>query len=414
MTLSRAHFLRLTLGAVPAWLLARPLTAATQAADEAQRARVSDVIRAYDLQGIHRTATAVDNQSARWLLDQATGAGGEARLESFTLGRVDITAAILRAGGRTIEGLPLFDSTFTEAAGLTGRLGPPSALAEFALVRLDQAGISSEGQSIAELRRSGSYRAIVAVTDGGTAGLSPSNAVAFARPYGVPVLQVGSDQQAFLGTLAESGAPVTLLVVADRTPSTAQNVVVTIAGQQRDLPPLIVMTPRSGWWHCASERGGGLACWLETVRAVAASRPMRPVIFVASSGHELGHYGLDAFLRTRSGLVKQASAWMHFGANIGAAGGAARLQSSDDAIEQIAMTSLESAGATIRQRVPRGTVPGGEARNIHVGGGRYVSMLGSGPRFHSEKDRWPDAVDVDAVARFSQAMAGVAVRLAGA
>ena len=43
-----------------------------------------------------------------------------------------------------------------------------------------------------------------------------------------------------------------------------------------------------------------------------------------------------------------------------------------------------------------------------------VSLLGSGPRFHNDKDRWPDAVDTDAVARFSQAMAGVAVRLAGA
>jgi alanyl-tRNA synthetase len=40
----------------------------------------------------------------------------------------------------------------------------------------------------------------------------------------------------------------------------AFNVVATVAGQQTDLAPIVVITPRSGWWQCASERGGGLAC----------------------------------------------------------------------------------------------------------------------------------------------------------
>ena len=63
-------------------------------------------------------------------------------------------------------------------------------------------------------------------------------------------------------------------------------------------------------------------------------------------------------------------------------------------------------------RVPRGTRPGGEARNIHDGDGRYVSMLGSSPFFHNIEDRWPASVDVEAVARFSGAFAELAVRLA--
>ena len=44
----------------------------------------------------------------------------------------------------------------------------------------------------------------------------------------------------------------------------------------------------------ASERGGGLACWLEIMRAVRNGKPARDVLFVASSGHELGHLGLAA------------------------------------------------------------------------------------------------------------------------
>jgi hypothetical protein len=172
------------------------------------------------------------------------------------------------------------------------------------------------------------------------------------------------------------------------------------------------MTPRSGWWHCASERGGGLACWTEAIRAVVSARTQRTVIAIASSGHELGHLGLDRLLDGRRSLVKEASAWIHLGANIGAARGTPRLQASDDEIEGLAAAALSNAGAEVRQRVPRGTRPGGEARNIHDGGGRYLSLLGSGPFFHNMADRWPAAVDLPAVTRFCQAFAELATTLA--
>ena len=66
------------------------------------------------------------------------------------------------------------------------------------------------------------------------------------------------------------------------------------------------MTPRSSWWQSTAERGGGLVAWLETLRALLAAPPARPVIFTANSGHELGHLGLDDF-------VAQPVACMHVG-----------------------------------------------------------------------------------------------------
>ena len=61
------------------------------------------------------------------------------------------------------------------------------------------------------------------------------------------------------------------------------------------------MTPRSSWWQSTAERGGGLVCWLESLRALVASSPVCDVIFTANSGHELGHLGLDDFMRRRPG-----------------------------------------------------------------------------------------------------------------
>jgi hypothetical protein len=57
-------------------------------------------------------------------------------------------------------------------------------------------------------------------------------------------------------------------------------------------------------------------------------------------------------------------------------------------------------------------VPAGQARNIHVEGGRYVSLLGRSPVFHTRQDRWPASVDVGAIARFAQSVSALTLALA--
>jgi len=406
--ISRGNFLRLSVGASAGVMLRR---FDVLAQGDSVSARAAAAIQAFDAQGFHRTATDVDRNSGQWLADNAKRAGGDATLESFDVSRVDVRGAFVEAENRRAEGLPFFDGGLTDAAGITGRVGPPEAKLPFALVVIDSAGISSEGRSIQALRKSTVHRGIVAVTEGAHAGLSTSNAVDFHTPYGLPVLQISTEDHLWLRDLTSRGLPIRFVCDATRTPSQASNVIARVQGRQADLPPVVVMTPRSGWFHCASERGGGIACWLEAIRAVAAAKPARSLVAIASSGHELGHFGLDAFLAKQPELIKGAAAWIHLGANIGAAGGAARLQASDDAIMAMADEALAKSGARIAARVPRGTRPGGEARNIHDGGGRYISLLGSGPFFHNVEDRWPAAVDLAAVNRFSEAFAALAVHL---
>ncbi len=412
---SRRSFLRVVASAVPAAAWPRALAAQPGSdPDPGRTERMADVFRAYHLQGSHRTATEVDNGSAEWLAGEASRAGAEVTPRRFMLDKVDLHACFVERDNARREALPFFDGGFTPQDGISGTIGAPDSGAPIALVTLDGAAIGSEGRSLDSLRRSSTLRAIVAVTEGGKPGLCPSNASAFHDPYGVPVLQVSSTAKEWLLDAARSGAPIRVLAHATRSAAPADNVVATVRGRRSDLPPVVVMTPRSGWWQCASERGGGLACWLEVLRAVAGARPERAVRFVASSGHELGHLGLDAFIREEPSLVKSAHAWVHLGANIGAAEGRTRLQSSSDELEALAMAAMNTAGARIDQRVPRGTVPAGEARNIHTGGGRYVSLLGSGPYFHNPLDLWPYAVDLPAVVKYAQAMTELTLALARA
>ena len=275
-------------------------SASTGFADEVE-ARVDGVLQAYDAQGAHRTGTDVDRLSGEWLREQASRAGARARLETFPLDRLDVRQAFVEIGGRRIEGLPFFDAGSTAAAGIAAPIGPSGIHVAIA----DAASISTEGEFLADVRRKGQARAIVVVTAAGVPGLVPSNARHFANPYGCPVLQVAAaPAQELLAQAQSSGEPVRVVCESARASTNAANVVADVPGRDPARAPVVVITPRSGWWYCASERGGGIACWLETLRAVTNARPARRVLCLASSGHELGHLGLEAFLHAEAELVK--------------------------------------------------------------------------------------------------------------
>ena len=155
-------------------------------------------------------------------------------------------------------GLPLFDGSFTNERGLVGRLGNAGSEAEFGLVVADQVAISAEAEAIKDLRRSNTHGGLVVVTRGGRPGLCPINARHFSEPFGPPVLQVSSEEEEWLKDAAQRQQEMKAVVQVSRTPAEAHNVVAQVRGSDASLPPLVVWTPRSGWWNIAAERGAAL------------------------------------------------------------------------------------------------------------------------------------------------------------
>jgi hypothetical protein len=373
--------------------------------------RLGTVIRAFDEQGFHRTGTVVDRKSGDWLANEVRQIGLEPVLEEFSLSRVDPLHASLEVNGRRIEGLPLFDGGFTDAAGVVGKIGNLNSDAAIGLTGIPPN--AAQTGALGDARREDKHEAIVVITRGRRPGFCPSNADSFLHPFGPPVLQVASDEAPFLADCARQGAKAVLTAHAERLQAKAFNVTTVVPGTDKSLAPLVVMTPRSGWWSCASERGGGVACWLEIMRTIRAARAARDVLFVASSGHELGHLGLEAFIDRRAGLVPAAKAWIHLGANIGAAYGPGNnLQASDDEMESVMTEAMNKVALAIDGRLPRDAAPRGEAENIHRGGGRYISIIGNNDLFHNASDRGADAVDVKIIERFAKAFGMVARLLA--
>ncbi|MGC2202981.1 MAG: hypothetical protein WA633_22935 [Stellaceae bacterium] len=380
--------------------------------DEAA-ARAVAWLTAWDSQGHHRTGTSGDVAGALWLAHEAAGLGVDVTTEVFQLSRLDPVACHLELDGERIPAVPAFDAPATGADGVAGTL-TLSDHDEAILVALLSPRSVYTGE-YDRLRRDTAHRALVIVCTGARSGMGLLNAERFRNPYGAPTIHVSSEASETALAGATRAASARVVAESRYVPAIARNVVVALRGSRRSSPPVVVMTPRSSWWQSTAERGGGLVCWLESLRALIAAPPACDVIFTANSGHELGHLGLDDFMVRRPGWERPISeggaTWIHFGANIGAADGELSLQSASDDLRQLAEAELVRAGQAPDVVALKTLVPSGETRDIHRAGGRYVTLVGSNVWFHLPQDRWPHAVDTDAVTRIASAAAALVVKL---
>ena len=375
-------------------------------------ARAAEWLAAWDAQGIHRTVTVGDEGGADWLVREAAALGVVAASEEWGLDRLDPVAAYLEIDGVPIDGVPVFDAPATDPDGVTGALGPIGGQAAIAVAELSPRIVYMPDY---RRLRNGDHRGLVIVCQGAQPGLGLLNAEQFRHPYGAPAIQIPSEAREMVLAAAGRGAPARLVVASRRIPARGRNVVITVGGRDRTRTPLVVMTPRSSWWQSTAERGGGLVCWLETLRALIANPPACEVVFTANSGHELGHLGLDDFIARRSGWERPVdhggAVWIHYGANIGAAGGELSVHSGSRDFAARAVEELTRFGRKPDLVAPPHLVPSGETRDIHRAGGRYLTLVGSNPWFHLPQDRWPHAVDVATIAQIAAAAAQLMVLL---
>jgi hypothetical protein len=370
--------------------------------------RAAGWLSAWDGQGWHRTATAGDEAGAGWLMGEVAALGGAPLAETFAIDRLDPIAAYLELDGERIPAIPVFDAPATGGDGICGALGPLGSDAALGVAELSPRAVYAPEYE--KLRRGAAHDGLVILCTGAQPGMGLLNAERFREPYGAPAIHLAGTARERVLAAAARGTAARLVAHSTRTPAQARNLVVTLRGRRRDRPSLVIMTPRSSWWQSTAERGGGIVCWLESLRALIAAPPACDVVFTANSGHELGHLGLDDFLLRRPGWETRAT-WLHYGANLGAAGGALSVLSANDELRASAAAALSHAGQKPDHVAPKTVVPSGETRDIHRAGGRYITLVGSNPLFHLPQDRWPHAVDTAAVARIAAGAARLALAL---
>ena len=359
-------------------------------------------IRAYEEMGIHRTGREADNTTTWWMIEELRKVGVDADPQTWRFPRVEIHDASIRFGGWDIPAVPTFDSAFTDHHGLTGTLradnGPGIVVWEFKPD--DQERMAAGIYSSFELARQDGADGIILVMGDPDGQPVLRNAERPLDPIELPVLQVAPIDA---GPLLDAvGSEITMISDGGRVGAPADNVIGTIPGTDPDAAPVVLMTPKSGWYTCAAERGGGIAVWLEVAGRIAADPGRRSLNLVASSGHELHHLGLDHYIRQLGDAAHNVHAWMHLGASIGSRNGQAAYAASDDELFSVATDALNAHGLK-RRAFPVGNAGYGEARNIGEINGRFASFLGGHPYFHSPQDTYDRCVAPDSLARHTNA-----------
>jgi hypothetical protein len=268
-----------------------------------------------------------DTATGVWLEQELRAAQFAVERSGFTAPFFEVSRAELVAGAVTATVIPQAIVTPTGAEGVSGRLvvlRPGEAVSPMAgaiaLIDLPHQRWSSAlskpvRDGVAAAVAAG-FVAVILITNGPTRKALALNADGREPMFPCPVAVLAPEAAAPFLTAASAGAPATVYLTGAGGRRPAFNLIGKMdRGRDRWI---VVSTPRSGWFACAGERGGGIATWLALARWAPQALERFNLAFVCNSGHEYENLGAEHALK--SGLPPPGSTalWIHLGANVAA------------------------------------------------------------------------------------------------
>ena len=279
----------------------------------------ADVAR-YASFGWHRFGSPGDRATADWIAGELRAAGFAVEFQPVVLGRQYVVdRATAEVEGATVEATPFWwppedRSSFrlTAPVAREGDVAGKILLIELPYDRGAYLGAVHRA-AIAQAAARGPAAILLAIGNPGDDRFA-YNVTQEDKPWPVPVIVIaGKARSAFERAMA-SGAPVTLDVAGHYEQNMAgRNVVARLGAGQG--PVIVVSTPMTGWYSCVCERGPGIANFLALARTIAAEQLSGDFVFVATAGHEIGHGGMEVFLKRGAPSPQDTLAWVHFGAS---------------------------------------------------------------------------------------------------
>lgn len=373
-------------------------------------------VRRYASQRDHLSGTPRSYSVTAWIAAQLRSDGLQTGSQAFAFDRFLPVEVSLSVGSHRLPAAaitPLFYS------GRTGSAGLSAALADGGTGSFDQA--TAKGKivvvSIAYVENAlavGLPAAIeAAAKDGAKALVVVSQAPAdYPRSEDVdarqgtghlPVLIVGKRTGQEVIEAARAGRTARLILDARVGRACDRDVWGTLPGRDATRH-VIIGTPASSYVPAASERGSGIAVLLDLARHYAhLPRSERPetLVFLATTGHEIGFLGLPALIEARPTWFKSADAYVHLGASIGSPEMTERsdgsvevkpvpdpsgsLYDSENPLLAGIPALFARAGASLPSTPPHVHITGEQAYAYHVGV-PLVSFSGASLFFHTAGD----------------------------
>jgi hypothetical protein len=320
-------------------------------------------VQEYARLGDHRTGTPVDDATRAWLASEIERRGGTVEELEYEFDRYAATVRV-DAGGRALDVVPLFYSGVGEVDSAEPYIG-----------EIDGAGVGTHADEALGVARAAGFRVAVLATRAPGGRLVGINRAPVDPPGPIGVLVPGGE----ISALREG--PVQVRVDARILPGCSATLVGRFGPTRRaHQPPIVVTTPLTGWFACAGERGTGIAVGLELVHELASKRP---VVLVATTGHEIGFLGMHDFLGRAE---VEARAVLQLGASVGAAQPGGLAVALVDGLDPVLDAELDAALAPAGFHTLRhdGAWPTeGEGWRVSA---PVMSLVASFDRFHTPDD----------------------------
>jgi hypothetical protein len=373
-------------------------TSPAQAADPLDRDTMMADIARYESFGIHRYGSPGAAAALDWIATELAAAGLAVTEQRFTMNR----QYVFERGTLEIEGrqLDIFQQWWPPEDRASVELTAP--IAPEGLLRLslpyDRGAYLNEGHRIRLAEAFARKPAAVLLDiDHPSGEIFTYNVDQAAASWPVPVLLVASKDVPHL----RPGAMATVaLRGAYQRSVEGRNIVARLDRGRRHW--LVISTPVTSWFTSTCERGPGIAGFLTMARLASARFTEHDLVFVATSGHEIGHGGMEHFMKRGAPLPDSTAAWAHFGSSLACRdpvvtainSSASMARPVERAFAQVEGVRLTGEKAAI-----------GELRDVYSANYRhFFGMAGSHKYFHTPADGLA-AVDPDLLVPMATAFA---------
>jgi hypothetical protein len=363
----------------------------------------ADVAR-YAAFGSHRFGSPGDRDTTDWIAGELQAAGFTVEFQPVVLGRqYFVDRATTEVAGTTVEATPFWwppeDKSSFRLTAPIAREGEAAGKILWVELPNDRGAYLGPAHrtAIAQAAARGPAAILLVIGNPGDDRFA-YNVTQEDAPWPMPVMVVaGRDRGAFERAMT-SGAPVTFDVTGRYERNVAGRNVVARLGAGKG-PAIVVSTPMTGWYSCVCERGPGIANFLALARTVSAEKLPGDFVFVATAGHEIGHGGMELFLKQGAPPPQDTLVWVHFGSSnacyawTAGPSGFTRQDKVDGAFRSIVLSPSaaplvgETFAAIEARRLVAEKQAVGELRDVRAAGyPKFFGMAGLHRFFHTPAD----------------------------
>jgi hypothetical protein len=354
--------------------------------------------------GSHRFGSPGDRATTDWIASELQTVGFAVEFQPVVLGRQYVVdRATAEVDGITVEATPFWwppeDKASFHLAAPLAREGDVAGKILWVELPYDRGAYlgPAHRDAIAQAAARGPAAILLMIGNPGDDRFA-YNVTQEDQPWPVPVMVVAGKDRAVFERAIATGAPVTFAVAGRYERNVAGRNVVARLGADKG-PVIVVSTPMTGWYSCVCERGPGIANFLALARTVAAEKLPVNFVFIATAGHEIGHGGMELFLKQGAPPPRDTLVWVHFGASNACYAwtegpqGFVRGDSVDDALRAIVLSPSakplvgETFAAIKATRLVVEKQAVGELRDVHAAGyPNFFGMAGLHRFFHTPAD----------------------------